>query len=139
VEFEETGNSAETYKTFVNWLTYNFRGASLKEITNAQRIYKFNIPAIEGHTWARIFGWFEETKNRLNVKDYSVAQTTLEEVFTFLANVTAADPDDEEDAEEYIPHQVAKTDAEIASNSHKEGVPESFGHQVYTQEGSKSL
>jgi len=40
----------------------------------------FYIPLTEVK-WSRIFGMMERNRNQLNVEDYSISQTTLEEIF----------------------------------------------------------
>lgn len=55
-----------------------FPGSQLKDAHIGQIHYQINS---EGITWAGVFGKMERAKDRFNIEDYSVSQTTLEQVF----------------------------------------------------------
>ena len=42
----------------------------------------YHVP-FEGVSWSQLFWQWEENKQRLNIIDYSVSQTTLEQVFVY--------------------------------------------------------
>ncbi|KAH8345395.1 hypothetical protein KR084_010845 [Drosophila pseudotakahashii] len=55
-----------------------------------QGILTFYIP-LTGVKWSRIFGLMESNRDQLNVEDYSVSQTTLEEIFLEFAKYQRED------------------------------------------------
>ncbi|XP_017106501.2 phospholipid-transporting ATPase ABCA3 isoform X1 [Drosophila bipectinata] len=55
-----------------------------------QGILTFYIP-LTGVKWSRIFGLMESNRDELNVEDYSVSQTTLEEIFLEFAKYQRED------------------------------------------------
>jgi ATP-binding cassette subfamily A (ABC1) protein 3 len=52
-------------------------GAQLKDYH--QGLVHYHLPE-SGQSWARIFGLMESAKNKYQIEDYSVGQTTLEQV-----------------------------------------------------------
>lgn len=46
-------------------------------------ILTYHIP-VSSVKWSEMFGLMEEAKTRLNISDYSLGQTSLEQVFLFL-------------------------------------------------------
>ena len=56
---------------------YNPPGAQLKDYH--QGLVHYQLPA-SGLTWASIFSRMEEAKNTYHIEDYSVGQTSLEQV-----------------------------------------------------------
>ncbi len=54
-----------------------FKGAQLKDYH--QGLVHYHLPEA-GQSWARIFGLMESAKNKYQIEDYSVGQTTLEQV-----------------------------------------------------------
>ena len=52
-------------------------GAQLKDYH--QGMVHYHLPE-SGQTWARIFGLMEGAKSKYQIEDYSVGQTTLEQV-----------------------------------------------------------
>ena len=44
-----------------------------------QGLVHYHLPE-SGQSWARIFGLMESAKNKYQIEDYSVGQTTLEQV-----------------------------------------------------------
>ncbi|CAI4229028.1 unnamed protein product [Auanema sp. JU1783] len=57
----------------------SFNGAKLKEEHVLQ--LNFELPRVAGVTWSSLFGSLERISERLNFDDYSLSQTTLEQVF----------------------------------------------------------
>ncbi|XP_017124894.1 phospholipid-transporting ATPase ABCA3 isoform X2 [Drosophila elegans] len=55
-----------------------------------QGILTFYIP-LAGVKWSRIFGLMEGNRDQLNIEDYSVSQTTLEEIFLEFAKYQRED------------------------------------------------
>ncbi len=45
-----------------------------------QRLIHFHVPS-EDLPWSKVFGSIEDAKQRLHIVDYSVAQTSLEQIF----------------------------------------------------------
>eukprot|EP00051_Salpingoeca_urceolata_P027249 m.480607 g.480607 ORF g.480607 m.480607 type:complete len:1709 (+) comp21902_c0_seq1:465-5591(+) len=45
----------------------------------------YNVPIGQGVTWSSLFGTLEKAKQQFNLDDYSVAQTTLEQIFVGFA------------------------------------------------------
>ena len=54
-------------------------GSVLKDVHQGLLNYQITDTSI---SWARIFGMMERAKESLHVEDYSVGQTTLEQVLT---------------------------------------------------------
>ena len=54
-------------------------GAQLKDYH--QGLVHYHLPE-SGLTWARIFGLMESAKTKYQIEDYSVGQTTLEQVIS---------------------------------------------------------
>lgn len=61
-----------------NFVVQTFRGARLLE--NHNGVLHFQV-GTEGLSWSYIFGQLERNRAALNIVDYSVSQTTLEQVF----------------------------------------------------------
>jgi ATP-binding cassette subfamily A (ABC1) protein 3 len=59
---------------------YVLAGAQLKDYH--QGLVHYHLPE-SGQSWARIFGLMESAKNKYQIEDYSVGQTTLEQVKLF--------------------------------------------------------
>lgn len=66
-------------KTFVD---ETFPGSFLKDYHEGLLNYQVETPNL---TWSRIFGTIEEAKGKLDIEDYSVSQTTLEQLFISFA------------------------------------------------------
>ena len=45
-------------------------------------ILTYHIPSVDVK-WSQMFGLMEDAKERLNISDYSLGQTSLEQVFLF--------------------------------------------------------
>lgn len=50
----------------------------------------YYIP-LQGIKWSEIFGLIERNRNDLNLDDYSITQTTLEEIFLEFAQLQTED------------------------------------------------
>ena len=61
-----------------NFIENSFPGATLKDLHHGYVHYQVNS---DGLRWSRLFGTMEEARGRLELEDYSVSQTTLEQVF----------------------------------------------------------
>lgn len=61
-------------------------GAQLKDYH--QGLVHYHLPE-SGQSWGRIFGLMESAKNKYQIEDYSVGQTTLEQVSMFYRYVCA--------------------------------------------------
>ncbi|XP_037074307.1 ATP-binding cassette sub-family A member 3-like [Pollicipes pollicipes] len=68
-------SSVQPVKDFVE---KSFPGSVLKDVHQGLLNYQITDASL---SWARIFGMMERAKDRLNIEDYSVGQTTLEQVF----------------------------------------------------------
>ncbi|EQC36498.1 hypothetical protein SDRG_05950 [Saprolegnia diclina VS20] len=53
--------------------------------------FRFQVPKVHGHTLQSLFAWMEDQKEALQIAQYSVSDTTLEEIF----NTMAAGQDEE--------------------------------------------
>jgi ATP-binding cassette subfamily A (ABC1) protein 3 len=58
-----------------------FAGAVQMEEYQGLLTYCITNPTL---TWARMFGMMEKAKRQLNIEDYSVGQTSLEQVSSFM-------------------------------------------------------
>lgn len=59
------------------FMTERFAGCVLKD--EHQGILQYDVPS--GQSWAKVFALLQEAKTTCNLIDYSVSQTTLEQVF----------------------------------------------------------
>ena len=76
----------ELFKVGVGVLTWHFvwTGAQLKDYH--QGLVHYHLPEFgQTQSWARIFGMMESAKNKYQIEDYSVGQTTLEQVRLWFA------------------------------------------------------
>ncbi|PIK54928.1 putative ATP-binding cassette sub-family A member 3 [Apostichopus japonicus] len=69
----------------------NFPGAKLKD--EHQNMVHYHITT-EGLTWGQVFGDMERNKTELAIEDYSVSQTSLEQVFLNFARRQREDPNE---------------------------------------------
>ncbi|XP_034472561.1 ATP-binding cassette sub-family A member 3 isoform X2 [Drosophila innubila] len=83
---QKTDDNIETVKKFVQ---QKFPQAILQE--EYQGMLTFYIP-LNGIKWSKIFGLMEQSRYELNVEDYSISQTTLEEIFLDFAKHQREDP-----------------------------------------------
>lgn len=69
----------EESKKITEYITDNFPDAYLRQ--EYQRILTYHIPKNPQFLWSNIFSIMENGKQQLNIEDYSIAQTSLEQVF----------------------------------------------------------
>lgn len=62
----------------MNFIEDKFRGCILKDVHQGMVNYHITDTSLK---WAAIFGSMEKAKSTFNIEDYSVSQTTLEQVF----------------------------------------------------------
>ena len=73
------GTSVETAtEHLVRFVEKTFPGSQLKDLHRGYVHYQIDS---QGLSWARVFGTMEAAKVEYNIEDYSVSQTTLEQVF----------------------------------------------------------
>ena len=60
------------------FIEQNFRGSTLKDEHQGYVHYQLTD---RSKTWANLFGCMEKAKQEYNIEDYSISQTTLEQVF----------------------------------------------------------
>ncbi|XP_064556074.1 phospholipid-transporting ATPase ABCA3 isoform X2 [Drosophila montana] len=82
---EDIVDDIDKVKKFVST---NFPDAVLQE--EYQGMLTYYIP-LQGIKWSEIFGLIERNRDDLNVEDYSITQTTLEEIFLEFAQLQAED------------------------------------------------
>lgn len=61
-----------------DYIANTFPGSTLKDEHQGYLHYQL---IAENKTWANLFGIMEQAKKEFNIEDYSVSQTTLEQVF----------------------------------------------------------
>lgn len=71
----------EEFKAFVH---LTFPGSVLED--EHQGMVHYHLPGV-GLSWAKVFGILEKAKEKLGVDDYSVSQTSLEQVFLSFAHL----------------------------------------------------
>ena len=76
---EELESNTQSLMTFIE---ESFEGCELKDMHQGQVHYQINQATT---TWSQAFGMIENNKDKYNIKDYSVSQTTLEQVFISFA------------------------------------------------------
>ncbi|CAD5112606.1 DgyrCDS1819 [Dimorphilus gyrociliatus] len=69
---------AERMQEMQNFVESSFEGATLKDKHHGLVYYQLKS---RGVSWASLFGTIEKNRERLHIDDYSVSQTTLEQVF----------------------------------------------------------
>ena len=65
-------------QSLMDFIRESFPGSSLKDLHHGYVHYQ--VPDSE-LTWAHVFGTLEQAKDTYHIEDYSVSQTTLEQVF----------------------------------------------------------
>uniref|UniRef100_UPI00398EE067 phospholipid-transporting ATPase ABCA3 isoform X2 n=1 Tax=Pristiophorus japonicus TaxID=55135 RepID=UPI00398EE067 len=70
-------------KPFKNFIEMTFEGSVLKDEHYGMVHYHLTSELV---TWAQIFGTLESVKTKYNIKDYSVSQISLEQVFLNFAS-----------------------------------------------------
>jgi len=71
-------NSAADNRPVQEFIESTFPGSILKDMHEGLVHYQIVDPSV---TLGRLFGTMESVRERLNIEDYSVSQTTLEQVF----------------------------------------------------------
>lgn len=61
-----------------HFIEQTFRGSILKDEHQSYVHYQLTD---RSKTWANLFGYMEKAKHEYNIEDYSISQTTLEQVF----------------------------------------------------------
>jgi hypothetical protein len=74
---------AHSLETLHQFMSLTFPGSKLEE-EHLTRV-KYSVP-VNDFTLSQVFGALEEERERLGLEDYSVSQSTLEQVFLSLAN-----------------------------------------------------
>ena len=72
--FFAEGNVSLSFKTFIET---TFPGSLLKDEHQGYLHYQLKTE----ESWGRLFGLMERAKQDYNIEDYSISQTTLEQVF----------------------------------------------------------
>jgi len=62
----------------MSYIENSFPGSELKDIHQGMVHYHVNNRDL---TWAKLFGMMEKAKSQFGIEDYSVSQTTLDQVF----------------------------------------------------------
>ncbi len=65
-----------------SFMALSFPGSQLKAIHNNLLHYSISDETLP---WSRVFGLIERAKDELNIEDYSIGQTTLEQIFLSFA------------------------------------------------------
>ncbi|XP_074649372.1 phospholipid-transporting ATPase ABCA3-like isoform X2 [Tubulanus polymorphus] len=79
-----TGGGATDLQPLMQFIETTFPSAHLKDIHQGLVHYHITDTSL---SWAKIFGTLERAKTVFNIEDYSVSQTTLEQVFLNFARV----------------------------------------------------
>lgn len=74
-------NDESQTSDIIKFIADNFEQASLNEMH--KDILEFNLP-FDGNKLSSIFGKLEKNRHLLNLKDYSINQATLDEIFVTL-------------------------------------------------------
>ena len=73
---------SQTIEKVENFMKMTFEGTEVKEIHYNSLNFQINNTSI---SWSQIFGVIEKSKESLKIEDYSVGQTTLEQIFLSFA------------------------------------------------------
>ena len=73
--------------SIIRWSTDHFRQVEVLE--QCGEFFKLRVPK-EDKTIGWLFGQLEQEKNNLGIQEYSVSQTTLEQIFQVFANQSIA-------------------------------------------------
>jgi ATP-binding cassette subfamily A (ABC1) protein 3 len=73
----KVGRQAQDTAPLKQYIQETFPDCTLKE--EHQSMVTYQIPS--GKSWAHVFGSIEKAKQQMDIEDYSVTQTTLEQVF----------------------------------------------------------
>jgi len=83
---ETVGESLEARsQALMEYISSTFPGSQLKDQHDG--FVHYRIRRTPGLTWAHLFGAVERARSTYDVDDYSVSQTTLEEVFISFAQM----------------------------------------------------
>jgi len=83
---EATGTSLEARsQALIQYISSTFPGSQLKDQHDG--LVHYHIGRSPGLTWANLFGAVERARSMYDIDDYSVSQTTLEEVFISFARM----------------------------------------------------
>ena len=74
--------------TFIEFMSKIFEQVEILE--HCSDFYKFRVPRQE-KTIGYLFGMIEDKKNDFNISEYSVNQTSLEQIFQNFANQATSD------------------------------------------------
>ncbi|CAM1313391.1 ABCA3 (predicted) [Pycnogonum litorale] len=74
-----SSHSTDRILSFQNFFMETFPGAEMKGIHGS--FIHFHVPNNENVGWAKIFGTMETAKEKYCIEDYTVSQTSLEQVF----------------------------------------------------------
>ena len=80
-------NSQEQGFRIIDWVCRNFAQVELLE--QCGEFFKLRVPT-EDKTIGWLFGRLESEKNNLGIQEYSVTQTSLEQIFQSFANQSIA-------------------------------------------------
>ena len=75
----KVGQQTQDTAPLKQYIEETFPGCTLKE--EHQSMVTYQIPAGGDVSWAYVFGSVERAKQQMDIEDYSVTQTTLEQVF----------------------------------------------------------
>ena len=79
---EDSEDPTIQMRPLMDFIENTWPGSLLKDMHPGLMVYQ-----IKGTTWASVFGTMERAKEKYNIEDYSVSQTTLEQVFLNFARV----------------------------------------------------
>lgn len=86
-------------QSLVSFIESTFPGSILKDIH--QGVLMYHIP-LSVTSWSRVFGVMETARHQFCVEDYSVCQTTLEQVFINFARSYQADDGKTPDRKSFV-------------------------------------
>jgi len=72
-------------QALMQFVSLTFPGSQLKDQHHG--LFRYRIVRASGVTWARLFGAVEKARSTYDIEDYSVSQTTLEQVFIIFARM----------------------------------------------------
>jgi len=81
---DEAARLAQT-QALMQYVSSTFPDSQLNDKRNA--LFHFRIGRTPGLTWARLFGAVERARSTYDIDDYSVSQTSLEQVFVRFARM----------------------------------------------------
>jgi len=81
---DEAAREAKT-QALMEYVNSTFPGSQLKD--QHDTLFHFRIGRAPGLTWAHLFGAVERARSTYDIDDYSVSQTTLEQVFISFARM----------------------------------------------------